>query len=375
MLERLRASRLLRERYRTALGLGDRRLVVVSSTWGQQSLIGRWPGLPAHLLAQLDAEEYRVATVLHPNVTAAHGALQVRLWLAAARDAGLLMVPPDEGWQAMLAAADCVVGDHSSVSLLAAGAGIPLLLAPMGDEVVPGTPMTTLSRLAQRLDVRRPLAAQVEAAIAAYVPGQYAEAVDATFATPPAARPLRSVLYELLDLPEPDEPPPLVAWPPPVPDSTPVYSFLVRSRACGDLVEVGRFPAAVRRHVAEPADGWISHLSAGDQERDLRTLQGAEVLTRTATSAEPMAWGWTHTTLEQFPGGAVACAATIGGCLATFRDGRRAVVTSKAGGTDVTALAAFLYALARARRLANGEWRLRNGGSVESVTVRLLPGV
>jgi hypothetical protein len=273
-----------------------------------------------------------------------------------------------------LAAADCVVGDHSSVSLLAAAAGIPLLLAPLSDEVVPGTPMTALSRLARRLDVRLPLPVQVEAAISAYVPGQYAEAVDATFAEPPVARRLREVLYELLGLPEPDEPAAVVAWPPPFPDSVVPGSFVVHTRIYGDLVEVRRYPAAVRRYTAGPADGWTGHLSAGDQEWGLRVLQGAEVLTRAAT-AEPEAWKWTRATLSQFPGSAVACAGTPGGAVATFRDGRRAAVTIAAGGMDVTTLAACLYALARDRRLADREWLVRTARGAETVVVRSLPGI
>jgi hypothetical protein len=372
MLERIRASRLLRERYRTALGLGGRRLVVISSTWGRQSLIGRWPQLPARLLAELDAEGYRAATVLHPNVTAGHGALQVRLWLAAARDAGLLMVPPDAGWQAMLAAADCVVGDHSSVSLLAAAASIPLLLAPLAGEVVPGTPMTSLSRLAQRLDVRSPLAEQVETAISAYVPGQYAEAVDATFAAPPAARPLRSVLYELLALPEPEEPAPLTAWAPPAPDSVTPQSFVVHSRVGGELIELRRFPAAVRRHVPEPADGWAGHVSAGDHEYDLRMVQAADVLTRAETDTEAAAWDWTRHTLAQFPNSVLACAAVKGGCVATFRDGPRVVAS---GDMDATALAACLYALTHARSLHDGKWRWQSARNLGDIAVRLLPRI
>ncbi|BCY08177.1 hypothetical protein [Actinoplanes sp. L3-i22] len=372
MLDRLRAARLLRQRYRAALGLGDRRLVVVTSTWGRQSLFGRWPELPARLLAELDADAYRVATVLHPNVTGGHGGLQVRMWLAAARDAGLLMIPPDEGWQATLAAADCVVGDHSSVSLLAAGADVPLLLAPLGDEVIPGTPMTTLSRLAARLDPRRSPAEQVEATIAGHVPGRYAPAVDATFAGPPAARPLRTVLYQLLDLPEPPEPAPLPVWPPPIPDTVPVASHVIHTKTEDKLIWVRRYPAAVRRHVAEPVDGWIGHLHAGDDEWDLRTLQAAEVLTRAAVTGRSAARSWAEETLARFPGAAVAGAGVAGGAVAVFRDGRRAEI---AGSADVAGLVAALYTLARAGSLGDGRWHLRVAGTDHPVAVHLVHGI
>ncbi|SDT54632.1 hypothetical protein [Actinoplanes derwentensis] len=362
MLDRMRATRLLRHRHRAALGLGDRLLVVVTSTWGRQSLIGRHPDLPARLLAALDADGHRVATVLHPNVTSGHGRLQVRLWLAAARDAGLLMVPPDEGWQPMIAAADCVVGDHSSMSLLAAGAGVPLLLAPLAGEVVPGTPMTTLSRAAARLDPARPLPEQINDTIAGYAPERYAAAVDATFATGPQARPLREVLYELLGLTEPGEPGPLSGWPPPVPESSAVGSFVVHTRIGDGLIEMARYPAAVRRHVPGPPDGWTGHLSAGDNEWDLRTLQSAEVLTDAGPDA-----------LDRFPGSALTCTNTATGGIVTVRDGRRAEVVTDRGDLDVVAVAACGYALARDKRLDNGHWRVRTARGEARIEVRSLP--
>ncbi|WP_285471695.1 hypothetical protein, partial [Actinoplanes sp. NBRC 101535] len=371
MLERIRASRLLRHRYRSALGLGDRRLIVVASTWGRQSLIGRWPELPARLLAEVDADTARVATVLHPNVTAGHGALQLRLWLAAARDAGLLMVPPDAGWQAMLAAADVVVGDHSSMSLLAAGADVPLLLAPLAGEVVPGTPMTVLSRSAERLDVRRPLAPQVDAAVAGHTAGRYAAAVDASFAGPPAARPLRAVLYELLDLAEPDVAAPLVGWAPPVPEKVDVCSFLLRTRLLGDRVEVSRFPAAVRRYATKPAEGWSDHLVAGDDEWDLRLLQSAEILTRSAVTGRAEAAQWASACLDRFPGSALACAKTPEGAVGAVRGGTRVEII---GEGDVVALAAVLHTLARDRSLTDGDRLLCTARGEARVAVRSLPG-
>jgi hypothetical protein len=250
-----------------------------------------------------------------------------------------------------------------------------LVLAPLADEVVPGTPMTALSRSARRLDTRRPLAEQVEAAISGYVPGQYTEAVDATFAAPPLARPLREVLYELLGLPEPGEPASLAAWPPPVPDSVPVASYVMHTRVCDDRVEVARFPAGVRRHVAEPAAGWTGHLSAGDEEWDLRTLQSSEVMTRAVSAAPPEAWEWARVTLHDFPGCAIACASTADGCVAAFRDGRRAIATIAGGGLDVVAIAACLYALARDHRLTEGERPVRTARGTARVVVRLLPGL
>src|SRR5205807_3827552 len=48
-LERVLASSSLRDRYRAALGTGARKLLVLASTWGPESLIRQHPGLPARL--------------------------------------------------------------------------------------------------------------------------------------------------------------------------------------------------------------------------------------------------------------------------------------------------------------------------------------
>lgn len=81
--------------YRAALGVPEgQRLVVLSSTWGPTSLLGQDPGLPARVLAALPYDGFRVAAIIHPNVWSGHGSWQIRTTLAAALDAGLILVPP-----------------------------------------------------------------------------------------------------------------------------------------------------------------------------------------------------------------------------------------------------------------------------------------
>jgi len=53
-VERVLASLSLRDDYRAALGTGSRRLIVLASTWGEESLLSRRPGLPAELAARPD---------------------------------------------------------------------------------------------------------------------------------------------------------------------------------------------------------------------------------------------------------------------------------------------------------------------------------
>ena len=55
-------------------GTGGRRLIVVVSTWGPESLLARRPELPRRLTAELPYDAHQVALVLHPNVHSELGA-------------------------------------------------------------------------------------------------------------------------------------------------------------------------------------------------------------------------------------------------------------------------------------------------------------
>ncbi|MCZ0975338.1 CDP-glycerol glycerophosphotransferase family protein [Streptomyces albulus] len=138
----LLGGRALRATYRAALGIADgRRLIMISSTWRDRSVLGRDPALPARLLAELPLDDYAVALVTHPNIISAHGGYALRSHLGSAHDAGLLTIPPTAGWQATLLAADLLIGDHGSVTFYGAALGTPLLLGAFSDdEAVAGTP-------------------------------------------------------------------------------------------------------------------------------------------------------------------------------------------------------------------------------------------
>ncbi|HET9654001.1 MAG TPA: hypothetical protein VFP72_01520 [Kineosporiaceae bacterium] len=160
--DRLCASAGSRAAFRARLGTGDRRLVLISSTWSGSSLLGQCPRLVDQLVTGLDPDAYQVLLVAHANIHAWHGPHQVRMWLAGALRAGLVLIPPQVGWQAALLAADLVVGDHGSVTVYGAGLGRPVLLAAFpDDEVVPGSAVHRLGALADRLEPGRPPADQV----------------------------------------------------------------------------------------------------------------------------------------------------------------------------------------------------------------------
>ncbi|MGZ4602584.1 MAG: hypothetical protein ACXV0U_03180 [Kineosporiaceae bacterium] len=170
--DRMLASLERRGRYRAALTVPDHgRLVVISSTWGAFGTLGAWPELVGRLVAEVDADVTRVALVAHPNIWAWHGGYQLRAWLADAVDRGLIIVPPLEGWQATLVAADAVVGDHGSVTVYGAALGRPTVLAAFpGDEVVPGTAAAALGEAARRLDRDAPLGPQLQACVDDWAP-------------------------------------------------------------------------------------------------------------------------------------------------------------------------------------------------------------
>src|SRR5690625_2155969 len=221
----------LRRHYRERLGVADdRRLVLVSSTWGPEALIGRRPDTAAELLAELPVDRYRVAAALHPNVWSGHSSWQVRAWLARAREAGRLLLPPERGWEAAVVAADCVIGDHGSVTFYAAALDRPVLLGAFGAEAVPGTPVAAFAESAPRLGPPGGLRGEVESAIGGHVPGRYAGPAERALARRGEAfTALRELFYELLGMPVPDAPPVLRAPADPVAEHTPPLSFETRT--------------------------------------------------------------------------------------------------------------------------------------------------
>lgn len=218
--DRLIASLASRERYRQALGAADRTLVAVSSTWGPGSLLNRCQDLPSQLARRLPRESFQVAVIVHPTVWAWSGRRQVRAWLADAVRDGALLVPPEEGWRAVLAASDVVIGDHGSVTCYAAAAGRPVILAGYPEEETdPASTAGRLNRLAPRLRKGDPIAPQLAEATARWTPARHRQMRETVTGAPIRSGELiRSLMYRMLELPEPDQPPVVL----PVPDPEPL---------------------------------------------------------------------------------------------------------------------------------------------------------
>ncbi|RKN38975.1 translation initiation factor 2 [Streptomyces hoynatensis] len=325
-LDRLLASRGLRERYRAALGTGGRTLLVVTSTWGPESLLHHRPGLIGELATQLPFDAYQLALVVHPNERSRLGELGLAECLSPALEAGLLLPEPYEEWAAVLVAADAVLSDHGSTALYAAALGHPVLSAyEGGGELLPGSPMSALLARAPRFLGPQALPGQ----LAAFEPARAREAADAAFAERGRALGLlRARLYALLGLDPPRVPAearplPLPAGPARLPSA---FAVRVRLRdAAGTEAEVERRPAhgeAAAHHLA------AEHGPAGE-----RHAQSAGLLYRRASSPGPgaggapysAAWtagGWIGEVLERYPGcGAAAVVLGEERCLIRARSG------------------------------------------------------
>lgn len=204
--DRLVASLPHREEYRAALGVEPgQSVVVVSSTWGLDSLFARFEDLLPRLLEELVPAGFRVVALVHPAAWFGHGRRQVNAWLAECRDAGLVVVGPHADWRSVLVAADHVVADHGSVGVYAAAVGQPVVLVdpPVRAAVSNGSAQELLRRHAPRLVPGTPVRPQLASAAARA--HELGEVVRSRLTSQPgrASAELRRVMYRLLGIPEP----------------------------------------------------------------------------------------------------------------------------------------------------------------------------
>lgn len=322
--DRMLASVPHRRRYRHAFGLDDHhKLITVTSTWGRASLLGRHGGLLRDLLAELPLDEYRVAGVLHPNIWHGHGPWQVRSWLSACVRAGLILLPPLEGWRAALVASDLVIGDHGSVTFYGAALGRPTLLGAFPHDAVAGdSPVARLGRAAPRLDAAAPLRPQIDAAIADHEPERH-RAVTAQVTSVPgrSAALLRTELYRLMNLSEPDAPPVVARVPEPENiDAPAVTAMLVTASWENDTVHVVRVGAAVAVDHGQAPRG--AHLAVDEREPEERLIELGDAIFCGASRLDRPAEDWLDETLDHYPGCHLAAVEHIPGeSLIRLRDG------------------------------------------------------
>ncbi|PWV72502.1 hypothetical protein SAMN05421630_112137 [Prauserella marina] len=366
-LDRMLASAPLRPVYRRAFGVTrGQRLVLVSSTWGEQSLLAQHPETIREM-ARLPLDEYRVVVALHPNIGAWHSSWQVARWLDDCERAGVTVLPPLEGWRAALVAADLVIGDHGSVPFYGAAIGRPVLLARAPEHTMaPDSAVGRFLRAAPRWKPGQDLAARSDAVIREHDPETLRPVTElASSAVGESASLLRKAFYRLLDLPEPADPAEVRTVPVPTEGIREASAQLVRAELVDDAtVEITRYPAELMS--VEDALPSGTHLVSDTETPARRMLELAEIM------------------VVPDPADGPALLRALPGCLLATgqsRDGAWEVVTREGhwirfGGAEAHGrlCASLVHAwLTDGRELADlpSQMLLRHGSRLVELTVRI----
>ncbi|MDA2808150.1 hypothetical protein [Nocardiopsis suaedae] len=312
-----------RDRYRRALGVPEGgRLVVLSSTWNSDSLVGSVREGIRRILRRLPNDTYRTALVVHPNVWHRHGGRNgLDLLLRQERSAGLAIVDPHVGWRAALIAADAVVGDHGSTTYYAAALGRPVLLAAFGrDELDPASPLHAFGAACPSLEAGGDPLERIEEVIAGASSGPGIDGTgDGTGSDMggllidhrgEAAERLRALCYALMGLeplPGPVEAPAL-ADPVVHPAETTAWRVTAEDRGT-DLGAPVLRPRLRPAAVCGPESGAL--LVSVEDPSPARAKE-AEALVRPCPVPESEAVAWARAELERRPVAALAVAALPG---------------------------------------------------------------
>lgn len=314
-----------RRRFRRELGVGRRKLILISSTWGPWSTYAKAEWAIRRLVADLPSNEYAVALVLHNNIWYGHSKFEICLHLRDEIAAGLLIIDPTT-WQSALVAADLVVGDHGSVTTgYAVGMKLPVLIAADGTpELDPASPYTALHAALPRLCDAKPLREQVDRAIAEHAPDQWKQHSDRLFALPgEGLKAAANALRRLLDLPPFTENPRIGPMEPPMivdPQPVTAHRAVVTSNP-DSTARIERYPAVLN----DAKKFYDSVLAITDRENDPTLRSNAEVLVHVEQLPDDEAEEWID---EQLPTiGLVAAATESGRVLLRFSDGKRITTT------------------------------------------------
>ncbi|MEV6235732.1 hypothetical protein [Lentzea sp. NPDC051838] len=369
--DRLVASRTRRDSYRRHLGVtADQRLVVISSTWDVNSLLGQPERLVERLVAQLPMDEFRVALVLHPNVWAHHGVNTILGWFRDCLDSGLMLIQPHDSWQATLIAADAVVGDHGSVSFYGAALGHPFLKAGNGlRDLAEESTTAAFMRGADPIDPLGDLRAQIESCFVTHDPGYFrAITAQALGRKGESWSVLRRVLYNLMALEPPASAPRMLPLNAPIPlRGNDVTACHVTSSLRDGRLQLERFPAVLEQF-RRATDVEEYFLVADDEETDHRLRASAEIVIRSTPLPKDHALKWARTTLAECSGATVVAVATDDHCLVVLRSGE--VLRSQ----DVLGSAAALYSWLATGGVLGDELSLElcRHGSTTQLTLRRL---
>ena len=362
--DRLMASRARRDVYRSSFGVsGGKKLIVMTSTWGPRSQIATNPDLSERMLEILPVDEYQIAMIIHPNIWHGHSTWQVRTWLRRAEEAGVVLIPPRDGWRAALVGADLVLADHGSVGLYAAAIGIPVATAAFDlSELMTDSPLAELGRTLRPIDLGAPLRQQIDDVIATYDPGPIAPTIDRMFAEKGhSLHILRKTIYRLINLDEGVQRPRVLLIDPPAlkrhrPTTHRVIVTVQQLAPETAEVAVVRIPANIPLRDAGSDSGesamQLRYLVATDRERDVLMLQDAGVIVHgDALLSAQEATAWSTRTLGAYPGCRIAAATDAHGTVTACRRGRSPVSATpavdstheSAGRLDPEVVAAAIY--------------------------------
>jgi hypothetical protein len=319
--DRILASLPRRLHYRHAFRLRPGlRLITVASTWREDSLFGLDPLLVSRMLGELSYDRYRIALLLHPNTWASHSSFQVKAWLAEALRAGLILLPPGEGWHAAVIAADWVMSDHGSLGVYAAAAGRPVLLEKSArDTVDPRSGIGRLLEVALGLDVRADIEPQLRSAEELRDRTQTVAATWISSAPGISLRLIRDELYRILNVPPPDTEPAVLAVGSPAVSGHSAISLWTSVEHAGpdsDEYAVRRWPAAVT------GPSRTAVLIADDQELDHRLTGQAAIIRTTWEDLPSDEEEWSAAVFRHRPGVQVT----------VVYDNRQAVLRTREGG-------------------------------------------
>ncbi len=369
--DRLLVSARRREFFRQEFGVQPgQRLLVLTSTWGPGSLLGRRPDIAEQLLAELPMDDYRLAAVLHPNVWHGHGPWQVRSWLAKAERAGLMLVPPEEGWRAALIAGDLIIGDHGSVTVYGAALGRPVALGAFAHEDLdPSCPTAELGRILPGLIPERPVKPQLEAILAAHDARRITAITDRVLGHPMESyNRLTSLFYRLMALPPPSATASPSAVPGPVVNTRGTSSAVVFAEADSGqaTVELVRFPA--RLSVADVAMEGAAHIAATTAEPDLHVLESAAVMVRPGEEGVADAAIWAERTLQDYPAARLAISPVGPGRCLVMGSRLSAVCDYEPMSADLMMVGSAVYAWLDAGGAIEG---LKDGVNVHAGSISL----
>jgi hypothetical protein len=216
--DRLLLSKSKRADYRRRLGVEDgQELLVLSSTWGPDSLYGASTDVLDRVAQEAVARDVAVAVLLHPNVWFGHSPWQVHAWFRRHHEAGMRLIAPYLDWRSYLLCADWFVGDHGSVSLYAMTVGMPQLRTDFPrDVLVPGSAMELLCTAVPVVQPRIPLYEQLTRARSAIGKSLRSAIIERATSQPGvSAKLLRALIYQHMELDEPAHPATFDVVPPP----------------------------------------------------------------------------------------------------------------------------------------------------------------